>query len=132
MFAIGAIALVTLQENAQKEDLVVVVEEDMNAVEANRNATSVTALATLHESVRRTKIGVIAATKPDTSLGIVNKAPVIHHATIATRQAILLGIAPIQHHQAHPATIATSLGISLVIAPIRPIRPATGVARLAT
>ena len=131
MCAIGAIALVTLQENVQKEDLVVV-EEDMNAVEANRNATSVTALATLHVSVRRTRIGVTAATKPDTSPGIVNKAPVIHHVTTATRQAILLGIAPIQHRQAHPATIATSLGISLVTAPIRPVRPATGVARLAT
>ena len=135
MCAIGAIALVTLQENAQKEDLVVVVvveEEDMNAVEANRNATSVTALATLHVSVRRIKTGVTAAMKPDTSLGIVNKAPVIHHATTATRQAILLEIAPTQHHQAHLATTATSLGTSLGTAPIRPIRPATDVARLAT
>jgi len=128
--ATGAIALVTLLESAQKEDLVV--EEDMNAVEANRNATNVTALVTLHVNVRKTKIGATAATKLDTSPGIVNKAPVIHHATIATRQAILPENAQSQQHRGHPATIATSLGTLLVTAPIQPIRHATGVAKPAT
>lgn len=134
MCATGAIALVTLLENVQKEDLVVVVvvEEDMNAVEANRNVTNVTALVTLHVSVRRIKIGVTAAMKLDTLPGIVSKAPVIHHATIATKPAILPEIAQNPQHQAHPATVATSLGISLVTAPIQPVRHATGVARLAT
>lgn len=134
MHATGAIALVTLLENVQKEDLVVVVveEEDMNVVEGNRNVTSVTVSATLHVNVKRTKIGATAAMKPDTLPGIVSKAPVIHHATIATRQAILPEIAQNLQRQAHPATIATSLGTSLVTAPIHPVRHVTGVARLAT
>lgn len=130
MCAIGAIALVTLLENVQKEDLAVV--EDMNGVEANRNVTNATALGILHVNVRRTRIGATAAMKLDTSPGIVNKAPVIHHATTATRQAILPEIVPSQHQWAHVATTATSQGTLLVTAQIQPVRHATGVARLAT
>lgn len=130
MCAIGAIALATLLENVQKEDLAVV--EDMNGVEANRNVTNATALGILLENARRTRIGATAAMKPDTSPGIVNKAPVTHHAITATRQAILPEIAPSQLRWVHVVTTATSQGTLLVTARLHPVRLATGAARLAT
>jgi hypothetical protein len=128
--ATDAIALVTLLENVQKEDLAVV--EDMNAVEANRSVTNATALGILHENVRRTRIGATAAMKPDTSPGTVSKVPVTHHATTATRQGTLPEIAPSQHQWVLVATTATSQGTSLATAQIHPVRHATGAASLAT